>query len=155
MTMTEKAKTIRAELKKELGLNNKHVSVRKNSCSIRVYIKSEEAYKVIDKIEKIAEKQESYQRDEATGEILCGGNTFVFTEIDYDWRKSIEAKFEKEVDTFIELLKTNSNYSQKLNNEKFVYFKDTDQFCKTGNNNHSNEWFNECSAKRILSLAMI
>lgn len=37
----------------------------------------------IKEIEQLAKGYESYERDEFTGEILSGGNTFVFVNYDY------------------------------------------------------------------------
>ena len=67
------AQTIKKELK-ENGI--KEVSVRDNHGHVNIEIKSNKID--IEKVEEIAGKYESYQRDEATQEILCGGNTFVF-----------------------------------------------------------------------------
>lgn len=81
MTDKERLAAIRKELK-EHGYNNRRVGVRYDGYAIWVTIKE----LAIDKkeIESIAMKYESYSRDEHTGEILQGGNTFVF--VDYDYR---------------------------------------------------------------------
>lgn len=81
MTDDERLAAIRKELK-EHGYNNRRVGVRFDGYAIWVNIKE----LAIDKkeIESIAMKYENYDRDERTGEILQGGNTFVF--VDYDYR---------------------------------------------------------------------
>lgn len=82
MTDNERLAAIRKELK-EHGYNNRRVGVRFSGYSA-IYVTIKEL--AIDKkeIENIAMKYESYSRDERTGEILSGGNTFVF--VDYDYR---------------------------------------------------------------------
>ena len=72
---------IRKELK-EHGYNNRRVGVRYDGYAIWVTVKEFEID--IKEIENIANKYENYSIDERTGEILQGGNTFVF--VDYDYR---------------------------------------------------------------------
>lgn len=81
MTDKERLAAIRKELK-EHGYNNRRVGVSYDGYAIRLNIKE----LAIDKkeIENIAMKYENYSRDERTGEILSGGNTFVL--VDYDYR---------------------------------------------------------------------
>ena len=82
------AQKIRAELK-GLGITNKQVSVRTSNGSVRVVILDLNINKqaLTDKIRKY----ESYEVCERSGEILQGGNTFVFVDYDYTilskWRK--------------------------------------------------------------------
>lgn len=107
----DKAIIIRKELKAKHDLNSKDVSVRVKGSSlsdaINVYIKSERALHLFKEIEIIAEQLESYTTDEKTGEILSGGNTFVFVEIDYDFKKEyIESKRE-EIQALLEVAKKN------------------------------------------------
>lgn len=99
----EKTSDIRTVLKKELGLTNRDVSVRMRSGggSIGVTLKTTKALPYMQKIKEVSEKHESYQRDQATGTILRGGNTFVFVELDWKFRsrlvKQIEAEINKKV----------------------------------------------------------
>lgn len=81
MTDKERLASIRKELK-EHGYNNRRVGVSYDGYAIRLNIKE----LAIDKkeIENIAMKYENYSRDERTGEILSGGDTFVI--VDYDYR---------------------------------------------------------------------
>lgn len=76
MTTTETAKLIRNELK---GLFPKQkFSVRKQHVgAINVSWLDGVAH---DKVQPVLRKHERYQRDEATQEILQGGNTFIFAE---------------------------------------------------------------------------
>lgn len=72
--MSNEAKTVRAALKKELGLNARAVSVRTSHSTIRVRIHDPKAS--LDAVREIAKRVESIDRCEATGEILLGGNTY-------------------------------------------------------------------------------
>ena len=71
------AQQIRKELK-DNGYTNKQISVRTNGGHVNVTIKDFSIQK--SEIQEMTRKYEYYTRDEMTGEILCGGNTFVFVE---------------------------------------------------------------------------
>lgn len=76
MMTTEANKQIRSELR-ALGYGPKDISVRMTpGGSIRVEIKRPGISKSV--VEKIANKHSHVRFDEASGEILAGGNTFVF-----------------------------------------------------------------------------
>ena len=82
VSVTEKAKMIRSELKKQ-GLKN--VSVRSSNCgysdSINITIKDLTVNK--KQVEEIANQFESIRRCEYSGEILQGCNTYIIVEYDY------------------------------------------------------------------------
>lgn len=78
MTTTEQTKAIRQALK-TAGVAARAVSVRADGSSIRVRINSASVKKAL--VAGIAMQYESISRDERSGEILCGGNTFV--SVDY------------------------------------------------------------------------
>jgi len=87
---TETAKKIRKALK-DKGFNIKDFSVRSRSgslsSSVNVFIKN---IKVdIDEVKEITRRFKEIDYCEASGEILGGGNTFVFVE--YDWEVLQEA----------------------------------------------------------------
>lgn len=90
----EEAVAIRTALKKELGLSSRDVSVKASyggmSSSVKVNIKTMKALQLKSKIENIGTGEESYDRDEASGEILGGGNTFIFVEIDWKYREALQ-----------------------------------------------------------------
>lgn len=69
---------------KEAGIDTKHISIREGggaySTSYNVKIKS--PYIDADEVKKIVNEYESYEKDERTGEILEGGNTYVFATYD-------------------------------------------------------------------------
>ncbi len=81
MHSTDAAQKVRSDLKAELGLSSKAVSVRKtNGGSVRVTIRTLGVSR--DAVETIARRVQEIRRCEFSGEILEGGNTFVF--IDFD-----------------------------------------------------------------------
>ncbi|AVM51534.1 hypothetical protein [Capnocytophaga sp. oral taxon 878] len=80
MTTKEKIKAIREQFKL-LGYNNRKISVTDGGgtleSSIRVRVKFVPILEQIQEIKEVAEKFRQVLYDEATGEILAGGNTFV------------------------------------------------------------------------------
>lgn len=80
MTTKEKIKAIREQLK-QLGYNNRKISVTDGGgtleSSIRVRVKFVPILEQIQEIKEVAEKYRQVRYDDATGEILGGGNTFV------------------------------------------------------------------------------
>jgi hypothetical protein len=96
-TATEKAKAIRSEIKTKFGLSSRQVSVKTDGAtydeSIHVVAKTIDAMKHYYDIEKLIHKYESIDRDQYSGEILLGGNTYVFMGYDRDALKPyIEAE---------------------------------------------------------------
>lgn len=75
------AKKIRVEIKNELGLNGRQVSVTKRrslyDTTINVVIKDLNAVKFLNDIDKLAKKYHDVEYDAVTGETLLGGNTFI------------------------------------------------------------------------------
>ena len=97
VTESDEAKIIRTALKKKLGLSNRDVSVKSSSyTAVNVGVKSMKALGKMKEIEAIGKSQEHIDRDERSGEILMGGNTFIFVEIDYDFRKKLVDIVQKE-----------------------------------------------------------
>lgn len=76
MKTSEKAARIRKELKNTLGYNNRMVAVKSTSGSITICCK--EAGLDKKAIYAIASQFKNVHYDELTGEVLAGGNTFVF-----------------------------------------------------------------------------
>ncbi len=112
------AQRIRTALKKELKLSNRDVSVKARSggmsSAVNVNIKTVKALQVMTKIEEIGTKEEYYTRDEATGEILGGGNTFIFTEIDYKFRQKLADTINNEMKKLIKKTPLEDGKSVKL-----------------------------------------
>jgi len=85
---------------KSHGIETKDIRVSSNSS---IDVKLLDPRLDIDKIEELLKNEfESYQRDDATGEILSGGNTFVFIEYDYDLVKQIQEEIRGSIRPFLE-----------------------------------------------------
>jgi len=107
--MAAKAKDVKNFLKTK-QIDTKNIRVSTDS-SIRV--KLLDPYLDLEKIETILQEEfESYQRDEATGEILSGGNTFVFVEYDWDLVKRVQEELHGTIKPFLE--KCSGNWSIQL-----------------------------------------
>ena len=80
---------------KENGINTKNISIKGSNCGYS------ESYNItikdinidIEKVRKLVQKLESYERDERTGEILEGGNTYIFVNYDYNTLKLANEKY--------------------------------------------------------------
>ena len=96
----DEAKYIREKIKKDLGLSSRDVSVKTQqggySSAVNVKIKTKKGLAKMQEIEAIGNSKESIDRDERTGEILMGGNTYVFVDIDYKFKSKIEDDIQKE-----------------------------------------------------------
>lgn len=71
------------ELKKELqaaGIPTKGISIR---CDSSINVKIKDLTVDVDKVKEVLAPYESVRRCDYTGEILQGGNTFLF--VSYDW----------------------------------------------------------------------
>ena len=91
MTQKEIAAAIRKELK-TLGYTNKRVAVRGQrgglSACVRVILKDDDVD--LEKVKAVALPYKYYDRDEA-GDILGGGNTFIFIEKEREFGTTIIA----------------------------------------------------------------
>lgn len=75
-TTNDIAKDVRTELK-EMGFNSRKISVRKNDCNVvLVTIKDESIDR--EKIKQLANRHTDVDYCEKSGEMLAGGNTYVF-----------------------------------------------------------------------------
>lgn len=90
---------------KAVGITRKQVSCSMHNGSITAKIKD----LTIDPetIKQVGYKFESYERDQYSGEILCGGNTFVCVEYDHNVEQTITAS--DEFKTFQAELETKLN----------------------------------------------
>lgn len=93
MTTTETAKLLRKELK--MMFPKQKFSVRKRSVGA-IDVSWTDGLSQ-EKVKPILQKHEWYQRDHATGDILRGGNTFVFDErrVSDANRKKVEKKLKE------------------------------------------------------------
>lgn len=93
----EIAQKIREELK-SIGYTSRMVSVTCSSAlydtAINVHIKDFTTVK-INKVNEISKKYDKVDYDERSGEILSGGNTYVFVDYDYS---AVRSEVEKNLD---------------------------------------------------------
>jgi len=96
----EEAAEIRKEIKKEFGLSSRDVSVkvRAGGGAVNVSLRTLKSLPFFNKIKKIGQGKEKYTRDERTQEILSGGNTFIFVDIDYKLEQYLKAMIDKELE---------------------------------------------------------
>jgi len=118
------AKEVRDILKKKLKLTSRDVSITSKG-AMRVSIKTYKALMLFDKIKEIAMSYESYRTDYASGEILTGGNSFVFVEIMYKFRNEISdllsAEFQKNKDGVNDVTMLDGVVRvSKYNNDTFI-----------------------------------
>lgn len=80
---------------KENGIDTKNISVKGSNCgyseSYNIAIKDININ--IEKVRELVKTFESYERDERTGEILEGGNTYIFVNYDYSTLKLANEKY--------------------------------------------------------------
>lgn len=97
----EEAAAIRKAIKDQFKLTSRDVGVKTRSggtsSAVNVTLKSVKALPYMQKIKEIGSGHESYQRDMVTQTILAGGNTFIFTELDYRFRDKLVKKIEGEI----------------------------------------------------------
>ena len=100
----EEAEAIRKILKDSFKLSSRDVSVKSQIGAVNIKLKSVKSLQSKTKIENIAKDAESYDTDDKTGEILSGGNTFIFVELDdklaSDLKDKIQAEYEKQKSGF-------------------------------------------------------
>ena len=96
----DEASIIRGKLKKELGLSSRDVSVKTQqggtSSAVKVSVKTKKGLAKMQEIKNIGQSLENYDRDERSGEILMGGNTFIFVDIDWKFKSKVEDEIQKE-----------------------------------------------------------
>lgn len=146
MTITSKemAQEIRQQLKSQ-GITSRQVSVKSGICGYNDYIHAtiKTATVDIDEVKKIVSMYSSVDRDERTGEILAGGNTY--TTVEY-----ADGAFEGLVDSYkstaLNLLKNMENKS----NWEGQYIAENLYLFKNGNgyeviyNHTERKWIFSC-----------
>lgn len=110
------AQTVKGELK-DAGIDTKAISVKQSrgGYSDAVNITINDPNVDIDKVRKIAEKHEDYERDERTGEILSGGNTYVFVEYDDSAFNEVSKPYIKQGEQLLNEL-NKKRYSDNIDN---------------------------------------
>ena len=80
---------------KENGIDTSNISIKHSYCgyseSYDVTIKDENISR--KEVDNLLKKFEYYERDERTGEILEGGNTYILVDYDYDLCKEVNDKY--------------------------------------------------------------
>lgn len=99
MGTVDAAKAIREQIK-AVGIKARSVSVRADCSSIRVLVKDPAVS--LATVKAIAGQYEKISRDYASGEILCGGNTFVDVEYTSEAQAILAAPFKAALDALQE-----------------------------------------------------
>lgn len=131
-----KAQILKKELKNQ-GISIKDISIRKVNCgystAFEVVISDPNIDK--DQVEKILSKYESYERDEFTGEILQGGNTYILVSYDYDAFDKVIADNLEEAKSLLVKSKSNNGCGLDVGGIALLFYskKDNQTFlCKDG-----------------------
>lgn len=115
----QKAKSIRKEIKAQLGLNSRQVSVtgRTVGYSASIVVRVKGAYP-IGPIREIAQSVRSVRYDHSgSGDILSGGNTFVSCYYDYEFLDTI--KYGEEISAAVSEAAANRNTVVNVGGVKF------------------------------------
>lgn len=118
--MKEKAKEFKKELKQK-GYDLKDFSIRTRYNEMIVKIKNYKVNK--SEIEKIAFKYERVDYDEKLGEILAGGNDFVWVEYDVDFSQIYEDYKDKALELIEKLneeIATRRNWAIEINKKYYL-----------------------------------
>jgi uncharacterized protein Veg len=154
-TTADKAKEIRSLIKKQFGFNGKQVSVKKSSggyeSAIHVTAKTLDAAMVIDQIAAAVEPFKEIYRDERSGEILGGGNTFIFCGIDVKLELSLIKQKAAELDGLIAELKNNPGVSKQYKNNTVFYLSDRYPCNFTVKNDDNYTVYDEYNFKKTLA----
>lgn len=146
---------------KQKGFDTKQISIRKRDAgySVAYDVEIKSPYIDKDKVERIVNKHQYYDTDERTGEILAGGNTYVFTKYDYDAFNDVAKKYQPKAKQYIEKvnsieegygvpLKENKNANLfKDGNKYMIFYKDEE-----GVQHHRDIYSEENLSKRLFQL---
>lgn len=117
LSVIEKCKIIRKEIKSNLGFSSRQVSITSHRSlyddTILIKIKNIKATRYLNEISKIANCFENISYDERTYETLLGGNTFVNITVDFEVFDELTESYlsqAKEVLNRMSQLKVNSCY---------------------------------------------
>lgn len=121
----ETAQQIRADLK-AAGYKARDISVRCNnigySSAVRITIKKANIRK--SDIEAIAKKYENIDRCDISGEILLGGNTYIFVDYDNDVFNHVYENYLEIAEDFIENHDKYPNNNYKFGKELILIFSE-------------------------------
>ena len=89
---------ISSKLKKEYGLTNRDVSVRKRDVyAVNISIKTDKGLAHFKEIKNIATSKQKIDYDKFSGDILSGGNTFVKVSLDWKYSKELGARIKERI----------------------------------------------------------
>lgn len=117
-------KEIRKNLKNKLGYNARQVSISSKHSTIKFTIRDESVN--YDKLKEFSETFKSVGRDQATGCILRGGNTFVRVDFSDKVRESLTRKHLKAV--YEASKKIEGEYLQDVEGTNFMIGKSFNGF---------------------------
>ena len=105
---------IRTELK-AIGITSKQVSVKSGSCgySEQINVSIKDLTVNEQTVKNIAEQYEEYERDERSGEILEGGNTYILVDFDYDTKRAAAQEMLEKAKQILEEGKTLRTFEGK------------------------------------------
>lgn len=112
----ELAKELRSKLK-EIGYNRNMVSVTSDYDSINVAVKSIEVD--FKKVEELANSYEKIDRDYATGEILCGCNTYVNVNYSQELIKNIKENYAGKAEEIFKIITERSSLERVFQNDNY------------------------------------
>lgn len=104
------SKTLKKEIMSACGLKFSQLSVTSDRYSFRVELKTTDV--PLSAAEVVASQNERIDRCEYTGEILQGGNTFVFVEYDYYKAKMSDEMIAK-IDSLYEYFNFPESYTER------------------------------------------
>ena len=87
MARSNKGQELKKEIITKLNLRARDISVESDYSAFRITVKT---WIPLSKVEEIANTRQHIDRCERTGEILSGGNTFVFVHYDYGMKLTDE-----------------------------------------------------------------
>lgn len=146
-----KAQAIRAQVKKDLGLSAKHVSVRSSAGSVDITVKVPGALK---SVQAIAAPHEAVSRD-TNGDILGGGNTYVTVRLDSGLVQPIVKQLAPKISAIAEdgyLKLSKKVHVQREPHDRFRIFNMADG---TGGRTTSREAFGPESAALMIAEASL
>lgn len=119
-------KEIRAALKTKLGYNSRQVSVkeRQGGLSWSFTLTVRDASVNLKKVEEFAKGNEDIDRCQASGEILSGGNTFMFVRVTEEVEAAWAEKYINEVESGLASLEASKFNSARINDRVSIFSDD-------------------------------
>lgn len=140
-TATEMAQEIRAQLKAQ-GITSRQVSVKSGICGYSDYIHAtiKTAKIDINKVEEIVNQYTYIDRDERTGEILAGGNTYTRTQYSDNAFDDVVCDYIEAAEKLIEGMTGKPEWEGEYIAENFYLFRDCRGFKVNDMTNREWKW---------------